>query len=1077
MKKTNPLAAFAVERTITMGMIVLGVLVLGWISLTRLPLEFLPTFSSSSIWVSASYPSSSPEEIERLIVRPLEDSLGTINGIETMSASASSGSGSVSLTFVDGSDMDLAAVEVRDRVDRVRHRLPDDLERLTMRRFQSTDIPVLSMHLSAPWPKERLYEFVEVVVQRRLERLEGVAQVTVRGLLTPVLQIDLDPARLEAHGVSVRDLVTRIREDNRNLSAGEIEEGGRKLLVRAIGEMASVEEIRRMPVDDRGVVLGDVATVRYDFPEQEEFNFLNGREALTVRVNKASTANLLEVVDRVKEEIEAIRAEPEAADLGVRIYHDASLDVRQGLGQLRNAGLLGGGLAIMAVYFFLRRWRTTLLVAVAIPISVVFTFVLLYFLRPGGLSEITLNVVSLAGLMLALGMLVDNSIVVIESIFRHRNELGQEARQAALEGTSDVALPIIASTATTLCVFLPIVFMGGGGWMQTYFENIATTVCIVMVASLLVALTVVPLVAIYLLRRQTPRPPGLIHHITGGYGRLLGLTLHHRGLFVALSVLLLWGSIHLFGTIERSFGSRSEEREVTIQVTTPRQYSLEQTEALYQEVYEILDSRRQELDIADIAYEYDRGTGRSRSGWRGGRRIEIYLVDESEGRLTTAEARERIRPLLPTRAGVELAIAQGRGHRGSSGIEVELSGQDQVVLELLAKRLERQMAQVPLFRDVDTSLESGEEEIHVAPAGDRLLQAGLSSQAVAFTVTNSLSSRAVSHFQTGEREVDLVVQYREADRETLDQLKNLPVRTEAGTVPLGALAEFSLVAGPSSIERENHRSKVTVTANLADPRSSFAAMGAVGMMMESFSLPAGYEWSFGRWNRFQQESQVLAEFALVFALVLVYMLMAALFESFTQPFIIMLSVPFALLGVAVAMKLANQPLDTMSTIGVIILLGVVVNNAIVLVDHINSLRARGLSRDEAILAGGKHRLRPIVITAVTTILGLAPMVAPILLPSVFGPVEGRAGTWAPIGLVIIGGLASSTFLTLLVIPTIYSLIDDLANFFARVAAAVGRRPTGPTNPTSPASPGSTGGGRAAGSGGVGASLPGLSESS
>ncbi len=389
MKKTNALTAFAVERKVTMGMILLGVLVLGWISLTRLPLEFLPTFSSSNIWISASYPSTSPEEIERIIVRPLEDSLGTINGIETMSATASSGSGSVNLTFVDGTDMDMAAVEVRDRVDRVRHLLPDDLDRVSIRRFQSADIPILSVRISAPWKKERLYEFTEIIIQRRLERLEGVAQVTIRGLQIPKIQIDIEPARLRSHGVSLRDLISRIRADNRNLSAGDIKEGSRKLLVRSVGEMQTVEEIRRLPVGDQGLVLSDIATVSYSFPRQEDFSFLNGSEALSLRVNKVSTSNLLEVVDRCKAELAEIMALPDAEGLELHTYRDASTDVREGLGQLRNAGLFGGGLAILAVYFFLRRWRTTLLVAVAIPISVVFTFVLIFFMRQAGISDLT----------------------------------------------------------------------------------------------------------------------------------------------------------------------------------------------------------------------------------------------------------------------------------------------------------------------------------------------------------------------------------------------------------------------------------------------------------------------------------------------------------------------------------------------------------------------------------------------------------------------------------------------------------------------------------------------------------------
>ena len=1034
-ERINPIVRFAVERRVTMGMVILGILVLGWLSLTRLPLEFLPTFSSSNISVTAIYPSSSPEEIERLIVQPLEDSMGTINGLDTLSASASAGTARISASFVDGTDMDLAAVEVRDRVDRARHLLPDDLERISIRRFQSDDIPVLRFDLSATWPEEQLYDFAERTVQRRLERLEGVAQVTVAGLRLPELQVNLDPARMNAHRIDVRTLVSRLRE-NVNLSAGEIREGNRKLLVRAVGEFSTPDEIRRMPINGDGLRLSDVAEVTYTFPQQEQFNFLNGVEALTVSVLKTSTANLLEVVDRVKVEIGEISRLPGTEGLGVRIYHDSSRDVRQGLGQLRDAGLVGGLLAILAVYFFLRRFRTTLLVALAIPISVVATFVLIYFLRQAGVLDITLNVVSLAGLMLALGMLVDNSIVVIESIFRHRNELGEDARTAALAGTSEVALPIVASTATTLCVFLPIIFLTAGGRFRLYLENIGITVCIVIVSSLVVALTVVPMAAAIVLRHQSARPSRLFTWMTGVYGNILTFTLRHRFVFVVGILLLFAGSIHLFSTIQQSFATRSLEREVVIHVDTPRQYSLAQTAAVYDEVYRILDSQREELDIADISYSYDRSTGRSRGGWRRSRQINVYLKDEEESGLRTLETRERIRGLLPTVAGVNLRIATSRGRGGSSGVEVQLMGDDMAVLELVSQAVVERLAAIPAIRDVDTSLESGDQEIHVRVDGERILQAGLTTQSVAFTVNNALSSRAVSHFEANDREIDLVMQYREEDRETLEQLKNVPVFAEDTPLPLGALAEFDLVAGPRSIERENHQAKLTITANTTDPMATFGALRQVQQVLDSIALPPGYEWSFGRWNRYAQQDQQSGWFALLFALPLVYLLMAALFESFTQPFAIMFSVPFAMLGVGVVMKLANQPWDNMTMIGLIVLMGVVVNNAIVLINHVNFLRKEGYDRNRAIVLGGQHRLRPILITAVTTILGMLPLVAPILLPGVFGPVEGRAASWAPIGLVILGGLTTSTFLTLIILPTLYSLIDDLTAFAGRVRRAV-----------------------------------------
>jgi len=1016
-------------------MAVVGLLVLGWMSLTRLPLEFLPAFSSSSISVSVTYLSASPDEVERDVLQPLEDSLGTINGIETMSASAQASNGSVRLTFVDGTDMDLAAVEVRDRIDRARHLLPDEIERVSVRRFQSSDIPVLNFHLTAPWSQEALFDYTENVILRRLERLDGVAEVTVTGLRTPKVVVAVDPARLRAHRVRMQTLVAQLRRDNRDLTVGDVEDGSREILVRTRGEFRSLREIREMPIGE-GLRVRDIADVRYRFPRQDRFDYLNGSEALTVRVNKISTANLLDVVDRVKVEMSVIASRADATGLTWRPYHDASIDVRTGLSQLTQAGLFGGGLAVLAVFLFLRRWRTTLLIAVAIPVSVIGTFVAIFGLRTSGLSEITLNVVSLAGLMLALGMLVDNSIVVIESIFRHKNELGRDAREAALYGASEVALPITASTLTTLCVFLPLIFTSTEGWMQTYMENIATTVCTVMVSSLIVSLTVVPMVSTILLRRERPRPAGWVHGMRGIYGRLLGFTLRHRFAFVVAIALLLFGSTRLFQTIERSFTQRSEERSVRVAIDTPRQYTFDETQALYRDLYETLDSRREELDIADISHSFDRGAGRSQGGWRGSRRFDLYLVDEAEGELSTSEVREKLRTLFDAPVGVTVRLEQGRGPGGSTGIVVELIGDDTQVLERLSTQLVVALRGIPSLKDVSTSLESGDEEIHVRPLADRALQAGLSSVDLAGTVSTALTARPVSRYRTDDREVDLLVQYREEDRETLDQLKQLPVFAEGALVPLDSLVDFDIAAGPQTIERENHRSKVQVTANTSGGRESFAATGMISTLMAGFPMPPGYAWTFGRWNRIQQKDQEVGSFALWFAILLVYMLMAALFESFGQPLIIMLSVPFALLGVALVMKLANVPLESMTTLGLLILVGVVVNNAIVLIDHINGLRASGMPRNEAIVQGGQNRLRPILITAVTTILGLIPLVAPILFPGLFGPVEGRAGTWAPIGLVIMGGLTTSTFLTLVIIPTIYSLIDDLTIFLKRVAASV-----------------------------------------
>ncbi len=1054
-RHVHPLIRFAVERKVTMFMATLGVLVLGWLSLTRLPLEFLPLFQSSNISVRVPYQSSSPEEIARSIIWPLEDSLGTINGVRLLRSRASGNSASVDIEFQDGTDMELAAVDVRDRIDRVRNELPSDVEQIYVRRFESTDIPVLRSSLSASWTQDELNDFVEDVLLPRIERLEGVAQAEVWGMLSRELRIELLPDRMAAHGVDIRELRQVLQSNHVNVSGGYLREGSRRLLVRTIGEFRTPDEIRRLPIRGDGLRVADVADVKFGYPDKYEYSFLNGTESISLSVNKASEANLLEVVNRVKAELEAIRQTPEGEGLEFRHFHDTSVDVRQGLTELGRSGLIGGGLAIVFMFLFLRKFRTTLLVALAVPLSLVMTFVMMYLGRQAGVTEITLNVMSLMGLMLAIGMLLDNSIVVIESIFRHRQELGASAKEAALCGASDVAMPIICSTMTTMCVFVPLIFFGSGGGgpgsFSRFMGDIGTTVCVVMLGSLVISLTVVPMIAAILLKSETKRRFKLLDRVSEWYGATLGFTLRHRFVFTVVIGALLYGSWELYNSIERSFNQPSQGRALTVFVETPRQMGMDERLALYDEVYTLLDSRRDEWEIADIAHQVRRGGGRSR-GHGGGNRFEVYLKPEEVSELSTDEVTELVREAMPQRVGVLFKLARteyGPPGSGRSGIEVELIGDDVGVLELLVPRITQRLNQIPIVGDVDNSFESGDDEIRVSVNRERALQGGLSSQAVAMTVNGALSSRSLAYFKTAEREIGMVMQYREEDRETLDQLRKMPVLVsdpngESGgvTLPISSLASFRVQSGPSEVERENRRAKVEIDATAAGGVQGFMLRRPVQMALADVPLPPGYEWSLGRRFMEAEEDASRAVLAMILAVVLIYMIMAALFEDFLQPFTIMLSIPFAFIGVGLIMYIAGQPRSDSSNMGLLILAGIVVNNAIVLIDHINRLRREGLSRYDAIVLGGKHRLRPILMTAVTTILGLSPMVAPFFLPEVFGQPEGRAAFWAPVGLVILGGLTTSTFLTLLVIPTVYSLVDDVKLFVQRVvraAVAVPRR--------------------------------------
>jgi HAE1 family hydrophobic/amphiphilic exporter-1 len=571
-------------------------------------------------------------------------------------------------------------------------------------------------------------------------------------------------------------------------------------------------------------------------------------------------------------------------------------------------------------------------------------------------------------------------------------------------------------------------------------QNISVTIIIVLLASLVVALTVVPMVASHLLERESTKRHVLFDRVVELYGRMLAFTLRHRLAFVVCVALMLYGSFLLYQNIGRSFTVPSYERQITIMVDTPPSYEMDNKSELYERVYAVLDEHRDELDISDISYGFKRGAGRSR-GWSRTNRFTLYLVDEGESRRDTEEIRDRIEELLPRVPGVVFTLARSmRGPPGGGGssIDVELVGDRLEMLEAISRQVMIGLQQMPGLQNVDSSLESEDEEIIVRPNRERALQAGLSSQLVGGSVAAALSSRPVGYYRTGDEELDIRVQYREEDRETLDQLQKLPVAYGRVPLPIGAVADFETRPGARAIARENRRAIIHISADTEAGVPVFMAARTIYGALDRMDFPSGYGYNKSWEMRESEEEERGALFVLLFAALLIYMIMAALFESFAQPFTIMLSVPFAFIGVGIVLWIFGQPRSQVSDAGIVILAGIVVNNAIVLVDHINRLRRSGMSRDDAIVLGGKHRFRPILMTALTTILGLSPMIAPFLLPQFFGSLEGRAAFWAPVGLVIFGGLSTSTFLTLTVTPTVYSLVDDFTNYLKRMAAAVAR---------------------------------------
>jgi len=793
--------------------------------------------------------------------------------------------------------------------------------------------------------------------------------------------------------------------------------------------------------------------VRLDFPKRERFQQLDGRNAIVLNVMKSSSANLIDVSRRVQSEVTAIRREMahKYPRLGLRIhvYRDRSEDILKSLQNIRNAGLTGGVFVVLVLFFFLRSFRSTLIISLAIPLSVFCTICMMYLsIRLGG-SSLTLNVVSMAGLMLSLGMLVDPAVVVLENIFRIRQDEGLGPREASAQGTSQVAVAVVAATGTTMCVFVPLIFFTKG-MMSVYLHDFGTTICFALFSSLLVSMTLVPLLASRMMGYRVRKKAWWLRKLTSGYTWVVDRTLRLRWVVVPSAVLLTLFSFYMYSSLPQERG-RHRARLVSIRVDTPRTYTVEQTQELFQRLVKELEPHKEELEMDVISSYFDR---------RGGV-MRIKLTDGDQARKETDDLKEEVKEKLPVIPGVRYRAGRLWGMGGEEvGISIEVVGKSADTLERLAEELRQQFEGIPFVKDVDTSLEAGNEEIRAIVNREKAQEYGLSPQRVAYGVSAALSARAASKLKRSDREVDITVQLAEEDRLSLEQLKNLEFENPtAENITFDRLAEFKRVKGPSRLERQDKRTVVRITANVARGQKTMAQK-AIETTMKKFPLPPNYAWRFaGRRHERREENEMF--YGELLAAGITYMIMAALFESFAHPFVIMLCIPFAITGVGFAFHLIGIPVDYLTHIGIFLLIGLVVNNGIVLIDYVNRLRRSGMTRSQAIIKGGSDRLRPILMTTITTVLGLLPMVFPLLLPimtgfvdgwmpsflgsfyhwvlgiaekllpSMFAPLQGRDRTWGPIGLVLISGLLSSTILTLIVVPTVYAVVDDTAMWLRR----------------------------------------------
>ena len=1028
---------FAVKRPITTLMTILSVLVIGWISLYRIPLLYIPEISGHTLRVNVPYKSSSPQEVEDLITLQVEDALGTVKHVETIESISTDVNSEVSLEFKMGANMDLATLEVRDKIEQIRNDLPDEVDNIRIFRFKSGDLPVVEFSISIQGDITELFDIVEDVIKPKIQRINGVASVDVRGIEKKQLLVELDLDRLKSHNIDTYSLRRYLRTNNINVSAGDLVEGATKYKIRVIGAFQNVNEVASLPVNRKGIRLSDVADIRYDYSDKESYQRLNGRNAVKVRVMKSSDANMVAVAREIINTVNGIKVDPRMKKLEMYVYRDRSQAILERLKNLRNAGLLGGVLVVVILFFFLRNVRSALIITAAIPISVLCTFCLMFLMRRFAGSEVTLNIISLTGLMLAIGMMVDPAVVVLENIFRHKQEKNLGLREAAILGSKEVGVAVIAATATTICVFIPLVFLSKSR-MGVFMHDFGISICSALVSSLFVALTLIPLVASRFLHypessnsmekhSRTIRKPesSLIKKLTVHYTRLVELTLRFRWVTVVVAILIVVLAFYLYGKLETEVVRRGIYRESRLQVDMPRSYSIDDTKKLFERLERILQENKEELEIETVSCNFDRSEGT----------LSVYFVKQEVAKRPVSVLEKEMRSLFPVIPGVKYTkrFRHGRGGSGRE-ISIEIKGRNINTLTRLSDDIKDRLASVTDLSDVQTNLEKGKDEIVVSIDREKVKRYGLTSERIAFGIAGSLGNRAVSKFKVEDSEIDIVLQLKEEDRQRLDQLKNFESEnSEEESVVLGRVVDFEQRRGPEAIERKDRKPIVIITAQY-NSRGLKKIRDGIMEKMAGFNLPAGYEWNLGEeFRRFEREESE-TKFGLILAIILIYLIMASLFESYIHPLAILLAIPFAFTGVAVAFSVLDVPLDSVSRLGLLLLCGLVVNNAIVLIDYVNRLRRDGMERHDAIVKGGKDRMRPILMTTFTTILGLLPMVLPLFLPFLFGPFEGRGSIWAPVGLVVISGLITSTILTLVIMPTIYSLIDDFGMWIKKVFA-------------------------------------------
>lgn len=1000
----SALPLFSLTRPVTVVMMFVATLVLGFIANARIPLELMPSgFALPFFFINVVTLRAAPADVEKRVAIPVEEMLATVRNVNKLNTEVRPNSVEFFMEFQDGTNMDVAYNQVVDRIERVMPTLGDDARRYFVWKYNPANDPVVWFAITLPEGTENPGWIIQEYIEPKIERLPGVSNVELFGAPERSVSIRVDDRQANAAGLGLYELIQRLSRDNFTISGGEVEDGGFTKPLRIIGKYDSLGSIENLAVGN-GLTLENIADVGVVDRSERAMYRVNGRPGIFVAVFKESTANTVDVARSLRELVSGpLKEDERVSGANYHFFFDQGEMIEEALYNLKSSAYFGAILAIVILWIFLRRVSLTIFIAASIPSSMVLTIAAMYF------TGRSMNLLSLTGLMISVGMVVDNSIVVVEAI-QSKLALGMDRRKAALYGTAEVSLAIIVSTMTTIVVFLPIILMDGGKTMSYYLAQIGFPVCVSLAASLLVSLVFMPIATAILPPMQDVKHFRFLTWMQEAYGRLIAICIRRRLDTLLLGALVLASTKIPMKHVSETDSQDPNFNDVRVFLTMPETYSWEEKSSLLLEYEAAVLAHADELGIRDLLV-------RMGGPWGGRPQLRAFLTDPDSRTLSREDTIKKIVEILPHAPGVANSLEWDSSTSGTEETSVQVSGPDSATLGELAIEVARRLRTLPGVTSVQTEAdERGEGEVQFRIDPERSNRLGLSSTIIGATVDFALRGRQLGEFRDGNEALPIYIEGDVSKVDELSEVRQLQLPSAIGDARLDDVSATELVSGYRSIQRENRRTIVNIT--VSSSRDDLEQLAKeINATIEGMRFPRGYRLELGnRFAEFAKGQQDRVD-SLLMAAVFVFLLMGVLFESVLIPFAVILSVPFAFTGVYWMLYLTKTPLDAMAGVGLVILIGVVVNNGIVLIDSIVEKQRDGMPRNQAVIETAEQRLRPILMTAATTIFGLIPMAT--------GTAALIGIPYSPMGRAIIGGMVASTLLTLFIVPLVFTLLDDM----------------------------------------------------